>query len=301
MGAANVIPGVSGGTIALITGIYERLINALKSFDLKALKLLTSLKIKELLLHIDFYFLFSVFAGIAVSILSLAKLLQYLFEYYPVLLWAFFFGLILASVLFIGKKIKKWNPGTVTIFLLGVAIAVVITFLKPASENSSALYLFICGVIVICSMILPGLSGSFVLIILGNYFLLLQAVTTLNFSILIPMGIGCVVGLIAFSHFLSWVFKKFHDLTLAILTGFIMGSLVLLWPWKEAVYLTINGEVFLKNGKPKVMGYDWQLPDTFGGIFPSNFQFETWLAFILIVLGFAIVWALDKFSVQSEK
>jgi len=230
MGAANVIPGVSGGTIAFITGIYERLIYALKSLNTKALSFLLKGKLKDFAQYTDLGFLTALTVGVAVSILSLAKLLDYLFLTYPVLLWAFFFGLIIASVYYVGKQVQRWNASTFIALIIGTVMAVGISLLSPASENTSFWYVFICGIVAICSMILPGLSGSFLLIIMGNYLLVLKAIGDFNFKILLPLALGCGVGLVAFSNLLSYVFKRFPDVTIALLTGFILGSLNILWP-----------------------------------------------------------------------
>ena len=279
MGAANVIPGVSGGTIALITGIFERLINSIKSFNLKAIQLLFKGKIRDLLIHTDFYFLFAVLFGSVVSIFSLAKLLKFLFENYPVYVWSFFFGLILASVFFVGRTIEKWKFSVILTFLLGAALAALITVMNPASQNDGFLYLIICGVVAICSMILPGLSGSFVLILMGNYQLvMIDAVSEFNLAVLIPVGIGAAGGLIAFSHFLAWVYKKFRNETIAILTGFILGSLGIIWPWKENIVQTF-GE------KEKIVGYNWNIP---------NFDNTFFIAVIFIIIGIASIWLIEK-------
>ena len=160
MGAANVIPGVSGGTIALITGIFERLINSIKSFDLKAIKLLFKLKIKEFIVHTDLYFLIAVIFGILIAIISLARLFDYLFTNFPIYIWAYFFGLVIASVYFVGKTVQKWTISVIITFVIGTIIAVLISVLSPASENNGFIYLILCGVAAICRMILPGLSGS---------------------------------------------------------------------------------------------------------------------------------------------
>ncbi len=259
MGAANVIPGVSGGTIALITGIFERLIHAIKSFDATALKLLFTGKIKELLKHIDFNFLVAVGLGVAVSIISIAKLFDYLFINYPVYIWSFFFGLILASVFFVGKEVGRWRVPQIATFVVGAAVAVSISILTPASPNDSFLYLILCGIVGACSMILPGLSGSFVLILMGNYKLvMIDAVNNMDVMVLLPVVIGAGVGLLAFSYILSWVFKRFRSQTLSLLTGFILGSLLLLWPWKNELTETFGDKV-------KVVGYDWFCPDHFFG------------------------------------
>ncbi len=279
MGAANVIPGVSGGTIALITGIFERLINAIKSFNISAIKLLFSGKIKDFIQHTDMYFLIALFAGIGASIISVAKLFAYLFEYYPVYIWSFFFGLILASVIFVGKTVEKWRLSVIISFIIGSGAAISITLLSPASENDSFLYLMICGVVAICSMILPGLSGSFVLILMGNYQLvMIDAVNDLRIDILFPVALGAIGGLLGFSYILSWVFKKYKDQTISILTGFILGSLGIIWPWKDAIIETF-GE------KEKVMGYTYFLPEL-------NTQF--FIAITIIIIGFASIWLLEK-------
>jgi len=281
MGAANVIPGVSGGTIALITGIFERLINAIKSFNLKALKLLFQFKIKEFLEYIDFWFLVSVFMGVGVAIISVAKLFEYLFEYYPVYIWAFFFGLVLASVYFVGKEVKKWNVGVVISFLLGATVAVLISIMNPAGENSSTYYLVICGMIAACSMILPGLSGSFVLILLGNYQLvMIDAVTNMNFEVLLPVVVGALGGILGFSHLLSWVFKKFRDQTIGVLTGFVLGSVMILWPWKNQIMQTFGD-------KTKLVGYDWFMPEI---------NTEFFIAVAVILSGIVSIWLMEKMA-----
>lgn len=279
MGAANVIPGVSGGTIALITGIFERLINAIKRFNGTAVRLFFTGQWRAFAAHIDLTFLLLVFAGIGLAILSLAKLLDYLFVHYPTLLWAFFFGLVLASVYFVGKTVKKWHSASVLSLLVGAILAGSISVLSPASENSETWYLLICGVVAMCSMILPGLSGSFVLVLLGNYQLvMIQAVSQFQLDILLPVGAGAVVGLLAFSHLLSWLLKRFPDSTIALLTGFILGSLGVLWPWKNALTEQFGDKI-------KVVGYDYFLPET-------NFEFA--LALLLFVAGIALIWLTEK-------
>ncbi|HRY99621.1 MAG TPA: DUF368 domain-containing protein, partial [Bacteroidales bacterium] len=282
MGVANVIPGVSGGTIALITNIFERLIHALKAFNLEALKLLFAGRFRDLARHTDLYFLIAVFTGIFIAILSIARLFDYLFQHYPVYIWAFFFGLILASVYFVGKTIARWTPGVVVALLLGTAFAIVLTFLNPATENDSFTYLLICGVVAICSMILPGLSGSFVLLLMGNYQLvMIDAVNNLSLNILIPVGLGAVGGLLAFSHILSWIFKHYRDITIATLTGFILGSLSIIWPWSEPEYLTdAAGQLILKKGEKIVTGYSNYLPD--------NLNAEVLVAMAIAIAGILI-------------
>ena len=293
MGAANVIPGVSGGTIALITGIFQRLIDALKSFDLQAFKLFFRGRWRAFARHTDFFFLLAVFAGAAASILSLARLFRFLFDHYPVFIWSYFFGLILASVFFVGKTIGRRTPAVVLVFILGAAIAATISLLRPAAQNDSFWYLVICGVVAICSMILPGISGSFVLILMGNYELIvLDAVNALDWRILLPVALGAAVGLVAFSHFLSWIFRKFRAETISALTGFILGSLLTLWPWKTAVWrLNADGAPVVRNGKKLAEGYTYSLP-------PPDEQF--WWALAVMAAGVLTIWATEKLAVRND-
>jgi putative membrane protein len=286
MGIANVIPGVSGGTIALITGIFERLINAIKSFDLKAVKLLMKGKIKEFFDYTDLGFLIAVFLGVGIAIILVAKVFEFLFEQYPVYIWSFFFGLILASIFFVGKTVGKWSISVIITFVLGTSIALLFTFLTPATENDGFLYLVLCGVVAICSMILPGLSGSFVLILLGNYQLVaIDAINNFRLDVLIPVGIGAVGGLIAFSHVLSWLFKKFKDQTIAALTGFILGSLGIIWPWKDAIEETFGEKV-------KVVGYNFNLPD-------MNMEF--FIAVAIMAVGILSIWLMERSAGEIEE
>jgi len=288
MGAANVIPGVSGGTIALITGIYEELITSIKSFDLTAIRLLAGFRIKEFAAHVNLGFLFTLFFGIAVSILSLARLFEYLLAYQEVLIMAFFFGLILASVYFVGKTVDMWSAGALVAFLIGTGVAVGIALVTPATENAAFWYVFICGIAAICSMILPGLSGSFVLIIMGNYLLVLGGINRFDMGILVPLGLGCVFGMIAFSQVLAWVFKHYRDITIALMTGFILGSLTIIWPWKAETYLldAAGNPVLKDSGEQIINGYVWLLPD-WG-------MMETWLAIGLMLIGGLALWGIER-------
>jgi len=294
MGTANIIPGVSGGTIALITGIFERLINAIKSFNLIALKLLLKGNFKGFAKHTDLYFLLVLFAGVGFAIISLARIFDFLFKDYPVYIWSYFFGLILASVYFVGKTVSKWTAGTVISFLIGSAIAIALTFMNPATENSGFLYLILCGVAAVCSMILPGLSGSFVLILMGNYQLVaIDAINNLRFEILLPVLIGAVFGLLGFSYLLSWIFKRFRDLTIALLTGFILGSLGIIWPWKNVVYmLDAAGERILKGGEPIVERYMMAAP---------VINTEFFIAIFIMLVGIASIWIIEKQAVTDKK
>ena len=289
IGAANIIPGVSGGTIALITGIFEELIDSIKSLDFKAIKLIFSGKWREFEDHTNFLFLLSVFGGAAAGIYALAFVLEPLFLYYPHYVWAFFFGLILASVFFVSRRIQKWTFTVFLFFLAGVFIALFLTlYLKPASENGSVWYVFICGIVAICSMILPGLSGSYVLLLMGNYELvMIHSVKNMDLGILIPLLFGAFIGLISFSYLLSWVFKKYRDFTIAILIGFIFGSLGILWPWKNPIYQSFG------NVKEKIVGYDFYLPATLNK--------EVLFAILLMISGFLIIWVVEYLANQSQK
>ncbi len=289
MGAANVIPGVSGGTIALITGIYERLINAIKSLDLTAARLLINREWRAFWTVTDSTFLLALFAGIGVSIISLARLLEYLLDSREMLTMAFFFGLILVSTYFVGKTVRQWTPFVITMLLIGTAIAAGIAFLAPATENNSFFYVFLCGIVAMCSMILPGLSGSFVLIIMGNYGLILAAIGSADLSILIPLALGCAFGMIAFSHLLAWIFRHYHDQTIALMTGFIAGSLLVIWPWKNTLT-----ELIAREGKPAkevVTGYEWYLP--------ALTDSGTLLALGIATLGGLSLIALEKLAAPS--
>ena len=285
MGAANVIPGVSGGTIAFITGIYERLINGIKSFDLQTVRLLLVGDWKTFTVKTDFYFLLAIFSGIGASIVSLAKVLELAFTNYETLTLAFFFGLIIASIIGVGKQIGSLNLSNVLSLIIGTSIAVAIAFLPPAQANDSFVYLIICGMVAICSMILPGLSGAYVLLLMGNYILTMQAISSLNIMILAPIAIGCILGLVLFSRLLSYLFKNFKSQTIGLLTGFVTGSLVIIWPWKVTNYMT------LENGKQKATGYDWFMPG-----FDSDFFY----ALVLAVLGFAIVFGMERMAKTGQ-
>ncbi|MCB9231165.1 MAG: DUF368 domain-containing protein [Bacteroidia bacterium] len=244
MGAADVVPGVSGGTIAFISGIYEELINSIKSVDHNAVKTLFKQGPVAFWKHINGSFLAALFLGIGISILSLAKLLSYLMDTYPTLLWGFFFGLIVASAVYVATKIKKWNVTTVVSLVVGIGVAYFITSLTQTQTPEAPWFVFLSGVIAICAMILPGISGSFLLVILGKYKYIINAVKELDLVTLLTFAAGCFVGLISFSHVLSWLFKKYHDLTVALLTGFMVGSLNKVWPWKNTLetYLNSHGE-----------------------------------------------------------
>ncbi len=281
MGAANVIPGVSGGTIAFITGIYFRLITALKHFDLAAIVYFLQLKWRSLADHIDLYFLLVLGTGLALSLLTLAKVMTWALGTHEILTLSFFFGLIVASILGVGRQLGIWNINAILAFMLGTSLALAVAFLPPAQPNEGFIYLILCGMVAVCSMILPGLSGSYILLLMGNYALVLQAIGDFKWGILAPVGIGVVIGLVGFSRLLSWLFEKYKDATIALLTGFVTGSLLIIWPWKTTVVKTLS------NGKKKAIGYDWYWPEL-------NVDFG-W-ALLLVAMGFILVYLMDRRS-----
>ena len=248
MGAADVIPGVSGGTIAFITGIYDQLIESINSINGTALKLFFSGKFKEFWKHINGSFLVSLFCGILVSVLSLAGLMQYLLEHHPIQTWAFFFGLIVASSIFILRGIQGWNMKSAMFPVLGVVLGIVVCTLSPTQTPDALWFIFLSGAIAICAMILPGISGSFILLILGKYKYIMGAITGLTIGaavgeslvILCVFAVGAVCGILAFSRLLHWLLARFNKETLMVLAGFIIGSLVKVWPWSNMEAIVIS-------------------------------------------------------------
>ena len=309
MGIADLIPGVSGGTIAFITGIYERLISALKSVDMQAVKLLFTFKVKAFLKKIDGGFLFTLIAGILTSILLLAKLMKYLLENQPVLLWAFFFGLILSSIYIVLKKIKKWNAIGILMFVLGTVIAYLVTSTKSVHLPDGPFFVFLSGAIGIIAMILPGISGSYILLILGKYSYVIGLVTTLTdylkdsvsavvhgdipyltasfpaseVGMLLLFLCGTISGLVAFSRVLNWLFKHHHDMAVFSLAGFMLGSLNIIWPWKNIIGTEPDHKGVMQNI------YENTLPHEFNQMF--------FIIIGLMVAGFAAVYLIDRISV----
>jgi putative membrane protein len=232
MGAADVVPGVSGGTIAFISGIYEELLTAISNFNLEAIRILRKNGLKAAWKYIHGDFLFTLFVGIALSIFSLAQLIKYLLEQHPVLIWSFFFGLVLASTWLVGKQISKRNAVIGLLFVLGAITAYWITTIEATANVSSTWFFFVSGMIAICAMILPGISGSFILLLLGSYHAVIEAIHDRDLKLIVIFTLGCGVGLLSFSRVLKWLFAKFKNATLAVLTGFLLGSLNKIWPWK---------------------------------------------------------------------
>jgi len=265
MGAADVVPGVSGGTIAFISGIYEELLETINSVNIGALKTLKNEGMKAAWKSINGNFIVTLFLGIGISIASLAKLISYVLEAHPILIWSFFFGLVLASILYVGKQVKSWNAGSIVSLIIGTGLAFWITILPPLSSSNELWFIFVSGMIAICAMILPGISGSFILLLMGSYQTVLGAVKDKEFFTIAVFMLGAIMGLLSFSKILKWMFAKYHDLTIAVLTGFLIGSLNKLWPWKinkELLYTHSDGKKdFLQEnvfptdivGEPQVM------------------------------------------------
>lgn len=235
MGAADAVPGVSGGTIAFISGIYEELITTISGVNLSLLTTFRKSGFFAFWNQLNGNFLVALLTGILVSFVSFMRLAKYLIEHHPVLIWSFFFGLIVASIFFVGKQIEKWTLATILSLIIGTLAAFYITTLPSMANNDSTLFLFIAGAIAICAMILPGISGSFILVILGAYKTLSDAFYDFDLKRIAIFAIGALIGLLSFSHVLKWLFNHYKNVTLAVLTGFIFGSLNKIWPWKETL------------------------------------------------------------------
>lgn len=281
MGAADVVPGVSGGTIAFIVGIYDELIDSIKSINVESLKLFFTGKFKEFFKSINAGFLFSVLLGIGISVFSLAKIITWLLVEHPILVWSFFFGLVLASTWFVSRDIKEWNWKTILSFVIGVGVAYYITVATPAETPSNLFFVFLCGAIAICAMILPGISGSFILVLLGKYFFIMDAVKSLDLVIIGVFGAGACLGITSFSRVLSYALKHFRNITLSVLTGFMLGSLNKVWPWKEIVSESGDDLVAFEQN-----------------IMPNAHVVE---AVVLMFVGFLMVYLLEKLSTSSTK
>ncbi|MCG1037201.1 DUF368 domain-containing protein [Polaribacter sargassicola] len=290
MGAADVVPGVSGGTIAFISGIYEELLGSISNIKLGLFKTLKEQGFKAAWQELNGGFLAALFIGIFTSVISLAKAIKYLLENQPILLWSFFFGLVLASIIYIAKQITKWNFASVIILILGAFLAYYITTLNPlVTENSSPFFILIAGAIAICAMILPGISGSFILVLLGAYKPVLDAVNNKDFKTILVFLVGAVVGLLTFSRVLKWLFKHYKNLTLAGLTGFIIGSLNKIWPWKETLTWRTNS-------------HGIEVPFNQQSVSPFSFDGDAQLtmAIILSVVGFVVILGMEKFASQKK-
>ncbi|MDN3618900.1 DUF368 domain-containing protein [Polaribacter undariae] len=290
MGAADVVPGVSGGTIAFISGIYEELLGSISNVNLGLFKTLKKDGLKAAWTQLNGNFLAALFIGIFISIISLAKVIKYLLENEPILLWSFFFGLVLASIIYIAKQITKWNAISVIVLVLGAFLAYYITTLNPlVSENSSPLFIFLAGAIAICAMILPGISGSFILVLLGAYKPVLDALNNRDFKTILVFMAGAIIGLLTFSRVLKWLFKHYKNITLAALTGFIIGSLNKIWPWKETLTWRTNS-----HGVEVPFNQQSVSPFSFNG------DAELTMAIVLAVVGFVIILGMEKLAVEKK-
>jgi len=290
MGAADVVPGVSGGTIAFISGIYEELLNSISSFKFSLINVLNNEGIKVVWKKINGSFLLALFIGICFSVLSLAKLIETLLENHPILIWSFFFGLVLASIIYIAKQIKLWNIKCYLYLIFGLIFAYYITTLNPViTQNSSPWFLFLAGMIAICAMILPGISGSFILVLLGAYKPILNAINTKDFFSIIIFMAGAVLGLLTFSRVLKWLFSTYKNYTLALLIGFIAGSLNKIWPWKETISWRTNSKGI-------------EVPFTTTSVSPFSFDGDSKLlmAGLLAIIGFGLILLLEKLAVKKE-
>lgn len=288
MGIADVIPGVSGGTIAFMLGIYEDLIKAIKSFDIAVLRLLLKGRFKEALDFVAWRFLGALFFGIAGSIVLLSKPISWLLTNFPVLVNAFFFGLILMTVPIIGRTLKLWKPSLVLVFLLSTAGTYFLVQMVPAETPEAAWFIFLSGAIAICAMILPGISGAFILLLLGKYQYILEAVHQREIAVLLIFIAGMAVGILSFVRILEWLFRHFHDLTIAVLTGFVLGSLNKIWPWKEVLESVMTDE-----GKVMVIREMNTLPPAMDGYF--------FLALLLATAGCLIAFLLHALPQKHLK
>lgn len=289
MGGADVVPGVSGGTIAFITGIYEELLDSIKAVDVEAIKLFFSGKFADFWLKINGNFLLPLLLGILTSVFTLASLMHYLLVNHPIPLWSFFFGLIVISAILVLRETKKWNLGNVLSIFIGIAIAYWITIATPTTTPDAYWFIFIAGSIAICAMILPGISGAFLLLILGKYAYMTQAISNLDILTILIFAAGCLLGLLTFARAVSWLLKKYHDLAIALLSGFMIGSLNKVWPWKEALAYRLNsaGE---------------QVPTITRNIMPGDYSRLinddplVFQAVLFMALGIFIVVAIEKIA-----
>ncbi len=299
MGAADVVPGVSGGTIAFISGIYEELLETIDGFKLSFFRVLKQEGLKSAWQSVNANFLAALFVGIFISILTFAKLISWLLETRPILLWSFFFGLIVASVFFVGKQISKWSPGVLLALLAGTIISFYITIAQPMAETDSYLFLFIAGFVAIIAMILPGISGAFILVLMGAYQGVLNTVNNFregvaqgdwalfstSFGKLAMLMLGAIIGLKTFSGALTWMFKHHKNLTLSLLTGFMIGSLNKIWPWKHVLTWRTNPEGI-------------RLPLIEKNISPFAFEGDNHLVYAIILsfAGFFLILGLEKIA-----
>lgn len=286
MGAADVVPGVSGGTMAFILGIYDELLQAIHAINLEFIRRLLTLRWREAFAHFPWRFLLALGLGIGAAIFSLARGLHWALEHHPSLVWAFFFGLVLASVIVVRKRVRRWRPTTITLAALAALGAYLLVGLTPTQTPDTPLFLFLSGAIAICAMILPGISGAFILVLLGKYQSVLDAVVRLDVLTLSLVAAGCVVGLLSFVRLLRWLLQHYHDPTVAVLAGFMLGSLRKVWPWKEILPAGV--------GLAGDANFAQEL-----NVLPSAFSPEVGLALALLLLGIGLVWGIDHLAVRQ--
>jgi putative membrane protein len=287
MGAADVIPGVSGGTVAFITGIYNELIHAIRAVDLEALRLLRAGQLRACWKKINGSFLFTLLLGILTSLLTLARLVNYLLHHHAILVWSFFFGLILISAPLVTREIKKWNAATLLAFIAGMVAAYLITVLTPAQSPENLPFIFLSGVLAICAMILPGISGAFILLLLGKYQYMVNALLQGNIPVLVVFALGCITGILAFSRLLTWILDHYHGFTVALLSGFMLGSLNKIWPWRHALeYRTTQTGERLPVYDVSIMPWDYL---SLTGKDPQLIG-----ALIMMALGVLLVYTIEK-------
>lgn len=290
MGGADVVPGVSGGTVAFITGIYDELLNSIKSIDATAFRLLFQFKLKEFWSHINGSFLIALVLGVGISLISLARLINSLLTDYPILVWSFFFGLIVISAVLVARDIEKKDWKAIIAGIVGVFIAYFITTVSPAHTPEAWWFVLISGAIAICAMILPGISGAFILLILGKYKYIINAVETFDIATLAIFALGCIIGILSFSRLISWFLKNYQSITVSILAGFMVGSLNKVWPWKIV-------DSFRLNSKGE------QVPFLDHNVLPQQFLSETGQdpqfiqALLMASLGILIVVAIEKIAI----
>lgn len=290
MGAADIVPGVSGGTIAFITGIYEELIDTINGINLNALRTLFIKGIGAFWKQINGSFLVALLLGIAISILSLAELMTYLLSEHPVLIWSFFFGLILASIWLVGKTIDKWSIGVILSFIFGIVSAYYISSIQTVRHVDGYWFIFVSGMIAICAMILPGISGSFILVLLGSYHLVLQALKERDLFLILIFVSGCAIGLLSFARLLKFLFTKFKTATIALLTGFMIGALYKVWPWKK----NIGNEPIVIHSDGRE---DWMTTN----VLPSDFPGDPNLVWAIgaAVGGLLLVLIIERIGVRK--
>ena len=293
MGCADVVPGVSGGTMAFILGIYEELIDSIRAVGRAPFRnALLRFRIGEALAIVNWKLLLALLSGIGLAVLSLARAIEWALENQPVYVWSFFFGLVLASVVTVSKRILKWSPLLVISLLLGMIGAYILVGLVPLQTPNDWWFLFFAGALAICAMILPGISGAFILLLLGKYHYVLAAVNDRNIVPILWVGLGCVIGIVSFAQVLGWLFRRYHDVTVAALTGLMLGSLRKVWPWKVDLDWVLDS-----HGEKIPTVQENVLPALTAG---GSFNMEIAFAVILGVVGFVAVLLLDRWAQEEE-